>query len=197
VTSVRQSAVEVSTHTHLQLVPSARALAFHVLGADTERGRHSAGVAARASLLRGAVSDLEADLLVAAAWVHDIGYASALADTGFHPIDGARFLRSAGWDPLLCNLVAHHSGSRFLAARQGLSDELDEFAYEQDAVSDALTVADQTVGPHGQPMSLEERMREMLERRRPESPQARAHARRAAYFRAALQRVTGRLLVDG
>jgi hypothetical protein len=93
--------------------------------------------------------------------------------------------------------VAHHSGSRFVAAQQGLSDELDEFAYEQDAVSDALTVADQTVGPHGQPMLLEERMRDMLERHGPDSPQAHAHARRAAYFRAAFERVNRRLHADG
>jgi hypothetical protein len=32
---------------------------------------------------------------VAAAWLHDIGYAPAIAEsgTGFHPLDGARYLR--------------------------------------------------------------------------------------------------------
>ena len=33
---------------------------------------------------------------MAAAWLHDIGYAEELLDTGFHPLDGARFLASAG-----------------------------------------------------------------------------------------------------
>lgn len=32
-------------------------------------------------------------VLIAAAWLHDIGYAPAVTDTGFHPLDGARYLR--------------------------------------------------------------------------------------------------------
>ena len=40
--------------------------------------------------------------LVASAWLHDIGYAAGLQETGFHPVDGARHLRSAGWPPPLC-----------------------------------------------------------------------------------------------
>ena len=183
--------------TILRLVPAAQALAFRLLDDNAERRRHSAGVAARASLLRAAVPDMDADLLVAAAWLHDIGYASALKDTGFHPIDGARFLREAEWDSALCGLVAHHSGSRFVAQQQGLGDELGEFVYEENAISDSLTVADQTAGPDGRRFSLEERMREMLARHGPESPQARAHARREIYFRSAFERVTRRLLLSG
>jgi len=36
------------------------------------------------------------DTLVCADWLHDIGYAPALVATGFHPLDGARFLESVG-----------------------------------------------------------------------------------------------------
>ena len=36
------------------------------------------------------------DDLVAAAWLHDIGYAPELVETGFHPLDGARYLRREG-----------------------------------------------------------------------------------------------------
>jgi HD superfamily phosphodiesterase len=32
--------------------------------------------------------------VVTAAWLHDIGLAPDLRDTGFHPLDGARFLTS-------------------------------------------------------------------------------------------------------
>ncbi|KGN29435.1 hypothetical protein N802_13675 [Knoellia sinensis KCTC 19936] len=34
--------------------------------------------------------------IAAAAWLHDIGYAPALAVTGFHPVDGATFLANEG-----------------------------------------------------------------------------------------------------
>jgi hypothetical protein len=174
-------------------VPEARELACRVLAEDPERIRHSAAVAARAASLRGVVADSEGELLVAAAWVHDIGYATALRDTGFHPLDGGRFLRSIGGEPLLCNLVAHHSGSRFVAAMNGQHAALARFDFTEDPLSDALTVADQTVGQNGMPFSVEDRMRDMLERHGPDSPNARAHPRRRAYIRSALQRVTSRL----
>jgi hypothetical protein len=57
----------------------------------------------------------ERETLIAAAWLHDIGYAPALAKTGFHPLDGARHLEALGVDRRLCCLVAHHSGATFEA----------------------------------------------------------------------------------
>jgi hypothetical protein len=47
------------------------------------------------------------EILVAAAWLHDIGYAPGLAETGFHPLDGARWLRTAGFGDRLAGLVAY------------------------------------------------------------------------------------------
>jgi HD superfamily phosphodiesterase len=58
------------------------------------RWAHVQGVAARARSL-GPVLGTEADLLEAAAWLHDIGYAPGLARTGLHALDGARYLRDA------------------------------------------------------------------------------------------------------
>lgn len=49
------------------------------------------------------------EMLVAAAYLHDVGYDAELAVTGFHPLDGARWLRSLG-EVRLAGLVAHHSG---------------------------------------------------------------------------------------
>ena len=56
------------------------------------RWAHVQGVAARA---RGLAPTLGADaeLLEAAAWLHDIGYLPELAQTGMHGLDGARYLR--------------------------------------------------------------------------------------------------------
>ena len=47
-------------------------------------------VAARARSLAPALG-ADADLLEAAAWLHDIGYAPGLAATGLHALDGARY----------------------------------------------------------------------------------------------------------
>jgi len=59
-------------------------------------------------------SDVPEDV-AAAAWLHDLGYAEQLAMTGFHPLDGARFLRSIGADDLVTSLVAYHSGAAYEA----------------------------------------------------------------------------------
>ena len=57
-------------------------------------------------------------LLVAAAWLHDIGYAPTLAATVFHPLDGARHLRALGHERL-ARLVAYHSSARWEAEALG------------------------------------------------------------------------------
>lgn len=72
----------------------AEARAKALLGAGSGRWQHVAGVAsAAAAAAADPVADREAQLLIAAAWLHDIGYAVELAETGIHPLDGARHLR--------------------------------------------------------------------------------------------------------
>ena len=44
-----------------------------------------------------------------AAWLHDVGYAPEVADTGFHPLDGARYLAGLETDERVVNLVGRHS----------------------------------------------------------------------------------------
>lgn len=90
---------------------SAREEASRLLGTATDRWDHVAGVAAAARTIVDVVPADDADLLVAAAWLHDIGYSPAIAETGFHPLDGARHLRSLGAPARLCALVAHHSAA--------------------------------------------------------------------------------------
>ena len=66
------------------------------------RWAHVQGVAARARSLAPVLGE-NADLLQAAAWLHDIGYAPGLATTGLHQLDGARYLReSQHADAMLC-----------------------------------------------------------------------------------------------
>jgi putative nucleotidyltransferase with HDIG domain len=86
------------------------------------RWAHVQGVAARACAL-APVLGADADLLEAAAWLHDIGYAPGLATTGLHQLDGARYLRDAQHaDAMLCRLVAHHSCAIIEAGERGLAD---------------------------------------------------------------------------
>lgn len=170
-------------------------LARTLLPPPTERWFHTAGVAARARQLAHAVDPADRELLVAAAWLHDIGYAECVRDTGFHPLDGARYLDRLGLPRRLTSLVAHHSGARFVAATRGLGRALADYPVEISALSDALTYADQTVGPHGRSYTVEQRMAEMIGRHGPGSPQARAHRARAPYLLGVASRMESALLV--
>ncbi len=131
------------------------------------RWRHSQGVAGQARAIRRALGD-GADVVEAAAWLHDIGYATPLAITGFHPLDGARYLRDTGFgDRLLWTLVAHHSCAIVEAEWRGLGVELTaEFPLadaDRFAVS-ALTYCDMTTGPDGRRLEFDERLAEILAR---------------------------------
>ena len=102
------------------------------------RWRHTLGVVDRARAIAVGLEDSQAELLLAAAYLHAVGYAPELAQTGFHPLDGARFLRAAGHERV-AGLVAYHSGAEAEARERDLVEELSEFADEQSLVSRALT----------------------------------------------------------
>jgi hypothetical protein len=127
------------------------------------RWRHTVGVAERAKVVGGALARDEADLLLAAAYVHDVGYAPELAQTGFHPVDGARFLRAAGHGRL-AGLVAHHSRADVEAKERGLQEVLSEFEDERSVVSQALTFCDLTTDTEGRPVEARNRLAEIRER---------------------------------
>src|SRR5689334_8731928 len=89
------------------------------------RWSHCQGVARRARSL-AVLPWVDVDTLEAAAVLHDIGYSPVLVDTGFHPLDGARYLRTLGtFSPLVTLLVARHSCSEFEAQQRGLAEDLD------------------------------------------------------------------------
>jgi HD superfamily phosphodiesterase len=108
----------------------------------------------------------DADLLEAAAWLHDIGYTPDLAATGFHPLDGARYLRDVEQaDPRLCGLVAHHSCAGIEAEERGLADDLFREFQRVDAVlEDALAYCDMTTTPTGHVVTVHARLSEIVER---------------------------------
>jgi hypothetical protein len=144
----------------------AQALARTLLEAGLpRRWAHVQGVAAQARSLAPILGD-DADLLEAAAWLHDIGYAPELAVTSFHPLDGARYLRDAYHaNGTLCSLVAHHSCAIIEAEERGLADELSrEFPLADPALNDALAYCDMTTTPTGHVVSVNDRISEIVER---------------------------------
>ena len=98
--------------------------------------------------------------------LHDIGYAPGLAATGFHPLDGARYLRDAQHTPaMLCRLVAHHSCALIEAGERGLADVLArEFEPAPQALSSVLTYCDMTTSPDGQLVPAGRRLAEIQQR---------------------------------
>jgi HD superfamily phosphodiesterase len=70
-----------------ELIQASRELVGRMLEKDPKRLRHSAAVADRAQAYAATVARSEADSLIAAAWLHDIGYSVRVRDTGFHPLD--------------------------------------------------------------------------------------------------------------
>lgn len=127
------------------------------------RWRHVQGVVQRAYSIGGIFGDNDRCCLIAAAYVHDIGYAPSLRNTGFHPLDGAYYLESSGHERVI-SLVAYHSEAQIEAHLRGLSSELARFPREQSAVADALTYCDLTTNAVGQHVTFEERIADILSR---------------------------------
>ena len=129
------------------------------------RWAHVQGVAAQARSLAPALG-ADADLMEAATWLHDIGYAPDLIMTGLHSLDGARYLRDTQHaDAMLCRLVAHHSCAPIEAEERGLADILKlEFEPAPDALASALTYCDMTTSPDGEHVSADRRLAEIHDR---------------------------------
>jgi putative nucleotidyltransferase with HDIG domain len=152
------------------LIEEARAIAERLMSEELpRRWRHVQAVARTADEVSSAVGPTEHDTLVAAAWLHDIGYVRELVDTGFHPLDGARWLRRHEFDPRVTALVAHHSCALIEADERGLADALTaEFANEGTPTTDALWYSDMTTGPDGQRFEVTERLDEINQRYGPD-----------------------------
>ncbi|MFF5925761.1 HD domain-containing protein [Streptomyces hydrogenans] len=159
------------------------------------RWAHTQGVAKRAVEVSQVLGQ-DAGLLVAAATLHDVGYAPRLATTGFHPLDGARFLRDEhGADERLVRLVANHSFALLEAEERGLREELaSEFPLlEEPLLVDAVVYCDMTTTPDGGRTTAEERVAEILGRYGDDSVVGRFIRRAAPEIFAAVGRVEAEL----
>jgi HD domain len=138
---------------------------------------HVQQVARQAHHVAKAVPPEDRDLLIAAAYLHDVGYAPQLSVTGFHPLDGARWIRDHGPGGRLACLVAHHSCAIYEARVRGLT----------------LVFCDMTTGPTGKVLSFDERIEEILDRYGPEHEVSRALAMSRASLAACHKRALARL----
>jgi len=176
-------------------VSEARELARGLLADNLpQRWDHSRGVASRAELFVG--SHPRANLLIAAGYLHDIGYAAEAIDTGFHQIDGARFLRRLGYDEEIVNMVAHHSGAAKRAPLFGFDHLLEtEFPMREELPHRELHFCDLTTGLDGQPVSCEDRLADLRHRHRDNPPMLRFLDENEADLRHLVQMIQRQLII--
>jgi hypothetical protein len=98
-----------------------------------------------------------------------------------------------GYSSRLVALVAHHSAATYEAAQRGLLAQLDVWPCEQSQVTDALWTADMTTGPHGEALSYDERLTEIVARYQPTSIVGQAMLQAQTAIRAAIERTQQRL----
>jgi HD domain len=175
------------------MVSKAREMARCVLAeALPRRWEHVQGVAGKAERVSAALA-LSGDVLVSAAWLHDIGYAPGVVATGFHPLDGARHLAGLGAPERVVNLVARHSNAILEAELRGIGDLVAVFPDEGGALRDALWYCDLTTSPDGRPVSSADRIAEIKERYGPGTIVTRFITDGAPELLAAVERTERRL----
>lgn len=177
----------------MALVELAGELATQWLADLPKRLAHVRGVADATARVAARAEPERAAELTAAAWLHDIGYAPGLVVSGFHPVDGARFVRSRGFPEVVVSLVAFHTGAETEAAVRGLDGAFNEFERPPAALLDLLTFVDLTTGPDGKPISAEDRLAEVLDRYGPDDPVHRAVLQSRPGLLAAAARARSRL----
>lgn len=180
----------------VSLVSRAAEQATALLAPLGDRWLHVQGVVKTARWVGEVLNEEDRSYLIAAAYLHDIGYAPSLVHTGFHPLDGARYIRSFGYERLAC-LVAHHSEARFEAKLRGLALELNDFPRERSATADTLTYCDLTVDSVGKPVSLQERAHDIYSRYGETDIVSQAFREAMPYFSLAIARTRLRLRKRG
>jgi hypothetical protein len=146
------------------LVRDAQTLARTLLADDQRRLAHVRGAGLVAGMAAGALRLDQPEMVVAAAWLHDIGYAAALARTGFHPVDGALFLAREGWPDQVVFLVAHHSHAAVLAPYYGVQPHMALLEHVHGLADDVITFSDLRVGPNGLGADPRDRVNDMRRR---------------------------------
>jgi hypothetical protein len=148
----------------------ASAVATELLTGVETRLAHSRAVARQSAVVSSVLDSSWSSALREAAWLHDVGYAPSIAATGFHPLDGARWLRANGWRPDVCNLVAWHTRAGTEAElRKLITSMAREFPPPPTLAQSALAWADLTSSPTGECCTVGDRLEDILRRYSPDS----------------------------
>jgi putative nucleotidyltransferase with HDIG domain len=157
------------------------------------RRAHSLEVGRKAESATALVAPHLREAVVAAAYLHDVGYAHR--DSGFHPLDGARLLQSRGYSAAVCHLVAHHTASTVEATHRGIPlAEIERFTVNDEdirAADQVLWWADMTTGPTGETVEVEARLAEIAARYGPDHIVTRSIQDATPLLLAACQAVSG------
>jgi hypothetical protein len=179
------------------LSPDAAGIADRLLHGVGTRLAHSASVARQVNRVRHLLDGRWEAVITDAAWLHDIGYGPQIVRTGFHPLDGARWLRDQGCPDETCRLVAWHSGAKTEGALRGLDHDLAaEFALPPELAMNALTWADLTSSPRGERWTVDRRIGDILRRYPADSIEHRAIADGAPTLLRAARDIESRLALD-
>ena len=172
---------------------------------DVARGPPSGGAASAMGDVQGVADKAEpvaaslalsGEALVAAAWLHDVGYSADVIDTGFRPLDGACYLAGRGAPKRVVNLVARHSYAILEAELRGVGRQLAAFPDEGGALRDALWYCDLTTSPDGKPVGAPERIAEIKERYGPGDIVTQFITEGASELLAAVERTERRLAAE-
>ncbi|MCF4122022.1 HD domain-containing protein [Antribacter sp. KLBMP9083] len=184
----------------LNRLPSSQeavAMLDDALPAGSDRLSHTLAVGRRAQLVTERLTVRRASLVVAAAYLHDVGYADVAVDTGAHQVDGARYLRGLGYDDDLCRLVAHHTFARIEARNQGLGQALEHEFPMPDGdlaeLSDLVTYCDLTTSHRGEPTTVDSRLADVFTRYEPGHVVERSMREAEPLARALVDRIRARL----
>jgi len=146
------------------LVRDAQTLAQSLLAHDPVRLEHVRGAALIAGMAAGAMGVEQPETVVAAAWLHDIGYTPSIAHTGFHPLDGALFLAREGWPDSVVLLVAHHSHAAVIAPYYGVHHHMAVLDHVHGHAEDVITFSDLRAGTDGRGADPRDRIDDMRRR---------------------------------
>ena len=173
--------------------PELVALLEQVFEADQRRLKHVLEVARRVketatTLSEAGKAEIDVDLAYRSALLHDIGYAEGLIDTGFHPIDGARYLEKAGF-PDIASFIVCHSNSPEQAVIKGLP----EIDISENLIADLITYWDVQVMQGGECVPYAERLADIKERHGVDSAVWKAHQLASARIEAVMAKINSLL----
>jgi len=143
---------------------AAERLAMRLLHDDPMRLAHVRSAALAAADLTRVLKHPYAADIVAAAWLHDIGYSPGIDRTGFHPLDGALYLAGQGWPDRIVMLVAHHSYAALMAPYFSVDHLLSLIDHVPGTAEDVLAYADLIAGHDGTGNTPQQRIEEMRNR---------------------------------